>query len=151
MKNYQKGPLISFLIVLVVLIFGFVYAHSTNYNFSTGENSTDIKEASLKILSSWGPCPVADGCHETYTLNLNGEAFYNDTVKGNLPKDESQKFIKTALRIYQNNTCTPVYGTDVFENYELTVDGKLYTFGDSGGCKEMQNIFDSIKGSVSVQ
>ncbi|HEV7424131.1 MAG TPA: hypothetical protein VGO21_02990, partial [Candidatus Paceibacterota bacterium] len=104
MKNYQKGLLISFLIVLVVLIFGFVYAHSTNYNFSSRENSADIKEASLKILSSWGPCPTADGCHETYTLNLNGEASYNDMVRGNLPKDQSQKFIKTALRVYQSNT-----------------------------------------------
>jgi hypothetical protein len=145
MNNYIK--ILTILIILIILLAGiFLYFNKVKEN-----SNVTFKEASLKILSSWGPCSVPDGCHEVYELNSKGEVLYNNVAKGNFSGSKAREFIQTALNLYKNNICTRFDITDVFENYELNIDGKVYEFGkNQGGCKEMQNMFDVIKKSVGI-
>jgi len=141
MKNYPKG-----LFLLAVLI---VFFAVSVFYIKTKENTSSFQSASMKIFSSWGPCSVPNGCHEVYELNSNGEVLYNIVAKGNLSSSKAKELIQAAFNLYKNNTCTRFDATDVFENYELNIDGKVYEFGkNQGGCKEMQNIVSFIKKSI---
>ena len=140
MKNHIKS--LTILIILIILLVGiFLYFNKVKEN-----SNVTFKEASLEILSNWGPCSVSGGCHETYKLDSGGVIFYNGVMKGSLSRNNAEEFIKTALSLYQNNICTRFDATDVFENYELNIDGKVYEFGkNQGGCKEMKIMFEIFK------
>ena len=118
-----------------------------NVNFSS-------VDASIKITTNSGGCSASFPCYETYKLvymfGTNGTVFHNGDLQGNLPKAQTIELMKKTLGLYQNNICTPLFTSDATQNYELTIDQKLYKFGNDKGCMEMQDILNSIKTTIGV-
>lgn len=146
-RHHQKSPFIFFSIILIVSFTVVAYIYFDNY-----ATSLDVtwEEASLKVSTNWGACPPTFPCYETYLLNSDGIILHNEEVEGRLSQGKMKEVVKKAFNFYKNNLCTPIYDSNVSENYELKIDEKIYQFGGDGGCKEMQIIIDTLKKSIII-
>ena len=148
MMYHQKSPVIFFSIILLSIAAVF-YLYSSNRQPTKVNPNIFWEEASIQIKTNWGECPSSFPCYETYRLNsalaTKGNIFHNNELEGNLSEGETRKLIKVAYNLYQSNKCTPFYTTNVSENYELRIEGRIYEFGNDQGCKEMQEVVDTLR------
>ncbi|MEO7597275.1 MAG: hypothetical protein ABIS26_02670 [Candidatus Paceibacterota bacterium] len=122
--------------------------YSQSSSFVKGGANISWETASLKIIINQGFCPPSFPCYETYKLSSEigsqGAIFHNDELKGKISEAQAKKLIKISWNTYKSNICTPLYLDKISENYELTIDGKFYAFGEDQGCKEMQDVVNTI-------
>jgi len=154
MTYHQKSFYIFFSVITIILLGVVGYFYFKNIYPIRGNLDLSWDQASFKIKTNLGGCPASFPCYETYELNselaLDGNVFHNGYLQGSLSEKETKKLIKTIFNLYQNRVCTPFYTNNVTENYELTIDRNVYKFGNNQGCKEIQDVFNVIKGAAGV-
>jgi len=153
--RYNQHSFFIFFSIITVLLLGIVgHLYLTNIASEKDKPNISWDEASLKITSNWGACVPTFPCYEIYELDSNagspGSVIYNNVLQGHLPIAQTMDFIKESFGLYKNNKCTPVYITKITQDYELIIDKKVYEIGNDQGCKEMQDIFNTLKGTVGV-
>jgi hypothetical protein len=160
MAHHQKSLFLFFTIFTVILLSLVGYLYYKNIYPTIGLANISWESASLQIKTNAGACLPAFPCYETYELDSDttpgsdsdGNVLHNDAMQGRLSDSETIELIKTAFTIYQKNVCTPVYSSNEnkSQSYELTIDQKVYEFGNNQGCEEMQSVINIIKEAVSV-
>lgn len=106
-------------------------------------------DASVKVTTDAGGCSPRFPCYETFLLDQDANVYYNDTLRGRLSESKAKSTIKKAYNAYKNNVCTPAFGAEVTQTYELKIDANLYEFGGEQGCKEMQDVMNILTESIN--
>jgi hypothetical protein len=154
MTHHQNSFFIFLSIISIVLIGIVVYFYFAKTYSPSWDENVSWDEASIKITTNEGGCPTSLPCYETYELDSEldsaGNVLHNNDLQGQLTDTQTVNIIKTFFDLYKRNACTPFYANGVTQNYELIIDKKVYEYGNNQGCKEAQEMLNTIKGAVSV-
>jgi len=145
----KKSSIILISVGVILLVGVCIVAHAYIYPFDQWRLSLS-KPVYLRITQVWGPCEgsAQGSCQRVVTLGSD------DSYSVVPPEDKAvlrgvpQKSVEQALVIYKSQKCTPVYGTDMSEEYQIIDDTGTHGFVGNqagSGCKEMQDIVKAVE------
>ena len=121
----------------------------STFKFADSNSADTISKTSpiiLEIHQTWGPCvnPDQNACSNDRILYASGKLIVGGHDTGTLSSTEIAKLVSDLMssKVW-SGSCTPVYGSDIFESYVFYNDGKAYKAGNTG-CKELQDILQPI-------
>ena len=156
MAYHHKSYFVVTSVIVIILLSLLGYLYYTKIYTTHGNPDLFWESASIKISTNLGGCPAAFPCYEVYELDSDlgsaGNVLHNGAPQGQISEVDTTRLIKTVFDLYKNNVCTPFYTAPMAEKYNLIIDNKILwkDFGSDQGCKEMQDIINTIKGAGSV-